>query len=109
MATERKTTVLSDTLVEGAKELMDAEGALLFLIDAEQGEILQAAFAGVSFEGGIPQGPLSKIGLFGLACQEKRPVLIENPGEHPLKGTTPSSKLRFAKFFRSRSSARLEF
>lgn len=90
LATERKTTVLSDTLVEGAKELMDAEGALLFLIDAEQGEILQTAFAGVSFEGGIPQGPLSKIGLFGLACQEKRPVLIENPGEHPLKGTTPS-------------------
>ncbi|MDC4227475.1 MAG: response regulator [Candidatus Manganitrophus sp.] len=89
LATERKMLALSDTLVEGAKELMDAEGALLFLIDAEEGRILQTAFSGVTFEGGIPQGPLSKTGLFGLACQEKGPVLIENPQEHPLKGSTP--------------------
>lgn len=89
LATERKTMVLGDTLVKGAKELMDAEGALLFLIDAQQGDILQTAFAGVSFEGEIPQGLLSKIGLFGSACQEGRPVLIENPQEHPLKGMTP--------------------
>lgn len=89
LATERKTMVLADTLVIGAKELIDAEGAILFLIDSEQGHILQTAFAGVSFEGKIPQGPLSKIGLFGSACQEGRPVLIENPQEHPLKGVTP--------------------
>ncbi|WP_168058027.1 diguanylate cyclase [Candidatus Manganitrophus noduliformans] len=99
LATERKTTVLSDTLVEGAKELMDAEGALLFLIDAEQGEILQTAFAGVSFEGGIPQGPLSKLGLFGLACQEKRPILIEDPQKHPLKGATPALQTPLRQIF----------
>lgn len=32
----------------------------LFLIDAEQGHILQTAFAGVSFEEGIPQGPFRR-------------------------------------------------
>ncbi|MBI3803706.1 MAG: diguanylate cyclase [Nitrospirae bacterium] len=88
LATERKIGVLSTTLVEGAKELMDAEGALLFLIDAEQ-KILQTDFVGVEFEGGIPQGPITKTGLFGLGCQERGPVLVENPKAHPLIGSTP--------------------
>jgi diguanylate cyclase (GGDEF)-like protein len=90
LATERKILVLGDTLVEGAKDLMDAEGALLFLIDTEQGEILQTSFAGVAFKGGPPQGPFSKAGLFGLAYQERQPILIENPQEHLLAGSTPA-------------------
>jgi diguanylate cyclase (GGDEF)-like protein len=90
LANERKLSALSNALVQGAKELMDVEGALLFLIDAEQGDILQTALAGVSFEGSIPQGPLSGIGLFGLAGQQKRPVLVEDPAKHPLMGSTPA-------------------
>jgi len=90
LATERKTLVLCDTLVEGAKELMDAEGALFFLVDAERGDILHTAFVGMTFDDGIPQGLLSETGLFGLTWQEKRPILIENPREHPLKESTPA-------------------
>lgn len=89
LATERKIRALSTALVEGAKELMDAEGALLFLVDAGEGQILQTDLAGVEFEGGIPQGPVSKTGLFGVAYHEKRVLSVDDPGAHPLSAATP--------------------
>jgi|SRR5579884_1693339 len=91
LATERKIAVLMETLVKGAKELIEAEAALLFLLQSTEGEPLQMAFSGIEFEKGIPEKiPLSEIGLFGLAFQERQPILIENPAEHPLKEKTPA-------------------
>lgn len=91
LATERKIAVLISTLVKGAKELIGAEAALFFLLQSGGEEVLQIASSGVEFEKGTPEKAIiSETGLFGLAYQERRPVVIENPAEHPLEKTTPT-------------------
>ena len=90
LATERKVAVLVETLVRGAKELIEAEAALFFLLGSEKGEVLQIASSGVEFEKAIPEeAMISETGFFGLACRERRPLSIENPSEHPLREETP--------------------
>lgn len=92
LATERKIAVLIDTLAKGAKELIEAEAAL-FLLQSAEGEILQIASSAIEFNEGSPEGKkISETGLFGLAGKERRPVLIENPAEHPLSKTTPATQ-----------------
>lgn len=89
---ERKIGVLAETLVQSARQLMQTEGAVLFLIDTESTEISSVMAAGIELDPRLFLGPVASIGLFGLAYTEGRAVTIETPEEHPLWKATPTHR-----------------
>lgn len=89
VATERKVTPLADKLVEGAKELVHADAAVLILLDLEGNRELVST-SGLKIDPEALQGPLSRSGLFGLAYTERKPCLLDRSEEHPLWSATPS-------------------
>lgn len=86
---ERRVDLLIAALVNGVRELVDAEGALLLLVDAENGNILQTMSSGIELDQTALQGPISTAGFFGLAFAEKGPVFVQDPEHHPVKEQTP--------------------
>ena len=87
---KRRVEVLIGTLVEGARQLIQAEAALLLLIDPERAEVHQVSSSGFQIDPAALQGPVSSTGFFGLAYTQQQPVVIETPDQHPLWRTTPT-------------------
>lgn len=88
VATERKIAQLADKLVQGAKELVHAKGALLTLLDSEA-NVASISVSGLEVDPKTLQGALSRSGLFGLAYAEQKPCLLDNAEAHPLWSATP--------------------
>lgn len=88
VATERKIAQLADKLVQGAKELVHAKGALLTLLDSEA-NVESISVSGLEVDPKTLQGALSRSGLFGLAYAEQKPCLLDNAEAHPLWSATP--------------------
>ncbi|MFY9268905.1 MAG: diguanylate cyclase [Candidatus Manganitrophaceae bacterium] len=89
LTTERRIAALLEKLVEGAKELIEVEGAILFILHPGTDEILMSATAGMEIETQPLERFASKLGLFGLAYEKRAPVMVEDPDRHPLKENTP--------------------
>lgn len=90
VTTERKVGVLTETLIEGARRLLQTEGAILFLINSETSEIELGLSAGIEIDKKALNGAISEMGLFGLAYIEKKALTIENPTEDPGWASTPT-------------------
>ncbi|HUK55887.1 MAG TPA: diguanylate cyclase [Nitrospiria bacterium] len=87
---ERKIDVLVQSLVEGVRQLLQTEGALLLLIDPERNEIRSAIASGIELDRCSFPCPAASLGLWTLARTERRPVMIETPEQHPLWKATPA-------------------
>ncbi len=88
-ATERKVAPLADKLVQGAKELVHAKAALLALLDLD-GNVQSISTSGLKIDPESMQGPISRIGLFGLAYTERKPCLLDRLEGNSLWNETPA-------------------
>ncbi len=89
VAQERRVGGLGKILVEGARRLIKTEGALLFLVNSDPSEVGLVASSGIEVDIRHMPGPTTPAGLLGLALIQQRPVVVEQPQQHPLWKETP--------------------
>jgi diguanylate cyclase (GGDEF)-like protein len=82
VAKERKVDALTRILVEGARELIQAESAVLILIDPEKAGISHTAFSGIQLNQESLLSADALKGLFGAGYSDREPVAIEEPKSH---------------------------
>ncbi|MBI3593859.1 MAG: diguanylate cyclase [Nitrospirae bacterium] len=89
VAKERRVDTLTQILVDGARELIHTECAVLILLDPEKTEIVHTTLSGFQMNPENLLTPVPLQGLLGMGYSEREPVVIEEPLIHPRWKATP--------------------